>query len=155
MALSYVPRSASPAPDSKISSRNPISVRLYKALASNFDDDATQEALQTLSDLYVTSSRPKEPTRLSSEDAQYDDFGSDATICPAPSLMPILVESVPGESAAKARRNLRRDMESKLTSASRQFMEAFGEVDQVCVFQICVYIFSVFMDLFTRLFHLF
>lgn len=45
-----------------------------------------------------------------------------------------MAESVPGESAARARRHIRRDMENNLTKGSRQFLEAFGEVDQVCPF---------------------
>ena len=31
---------------------NPLSIRLYKVLAANFDDDATRDALNTLSELY-------------------------------------------------------------------------------------------------------
>ncbi|KAJ7814128.1 oligomeric complex COG6 [Mycena olivaceomarginata] len=85
-------------------SRNPISLRLYKVLGTNFDDDATREALQTLSELYATSStlKGKEILRNVEED----------------------------ESAARARKNLRRDMERKLAEGSHQFLEAFGEVDQ-------------------------
>ena len=41
------------------------------------------------------------------------------------------IETVPGEIAAKARRNLRRDVESKLGESSRRFLAAFSEVDKV------------------------
>ena len=41
------------------------------------------------------------------------------------------VESIPGESAVRALKNLRRDMENKLAEGNRQFLRAFVEVDQV------------------------
>ncbi|RDB22992.1 Conserved oligomeric Golgi complex subunit 6 [Hypsizygus marmoreus] len=105
-------------------SRNPVSVRLYKVLGSNFEDEATREALQTLSDLYVTSgpSKSTEDTSTDTEDAEYDDTGRDKFKDSTP--------AIPGESAARARRNLRRDMENRLTKGSQQFLNAFGEVDQ-------------------------
>ena len=34
--------------------RNPVSLRLYKVLSPNFDDEDTRQALGTLSDLYAT-----------------------------------------------------------------------------------------------------
>ena len=43
-----------------------------------------------------------------------------------------LAESVPDESAVKAREYFQRDhMENKLTEGIKKFMEAFGEVDSV------------------------
>ena len=42
------------------------------------------------------------------------------------------LEPVPGEMAAKARKNLRRDVEGKLAESSRRFLTAFAEVDKVC-----------------------
>ena len=45
---------------------------------------------------------------------------------------PALEESVVGDIAARARKNLRRDVENKLAESSRQFLQAFGEVDKVC-----------------------
>jgi len=33
---------------------NPVSLRLYKVLSTNFDDEDTRQALGTLSDLYAT-----------------------------------------------------------------------------------------------------
>ncbi|GLB45160.1 putative conserved oligomeric complex COG6 [Lyophyllum shimeji] len=112
-------------------SRNPISVRLYKVLGSNFDDDATKEALQTLSELYVTpaslrsNDKPKTHVPQDGEDDDAaQDKSNDASVATVPA------ETVPGESAARARRNLRRDVESKLAHGSEQFLKAFGEVDQ-------------------------
>jgi hypothetical protein len=39
------------------------------------------------------------------------------------------LEAIPGESAARARKNLRRDIEEKLAEGSWQFPKAFEEVD--------------------------
>ena len=143
MSSSPVLRSASPSatlgPEPRLSSKNPISVRLYKVLGTNFDDHATREALQTLSDLYVTPpSASKEPVPAGLEAGSPKDLCPDVPPTSAPGLGPVLEESVPGESAARARRNLRRDMETKLSNASKQFLEAFGEVDQVCGFSTCL-----------------
>ncbi|KAJ2923760.1 hypothetical protein H1R20_g13342, partial [Candolleomyces eurysporus] len=90
--------SSSLTPTGTSQTKNPISLRLYKVLSTNFDDLATREALGTLSDLYGAS-------------------GSNSA------------ETYPGEYAAKARRNLRRDMENKLAESSHHFVKALGEVD--------------------------
>jgi hypothetical protein len=138
--------------------RNPVALRLYKVLSTNFEDAATREALQTLSDLYApsTSTKGKEPVKSIDDDVTDDDDDvehDDEDIGPSlahdgntnlswggPSTV---VEVVPGEIAARARKNLRRDMEKKLAEGSRQFLKALGEVDQVCVSvsfsQLCVH----------------
>lgn len=120
---------------SSTQSRNPVALRLYKVLSTNFEDAATREALQTLSDLYTPpSTRGKEPAKPIDELEDEDDTedvesdGGSATL----NLLP--VELVPGEIAARARKHLRRDMEKKLAEGSRQFLKALGEVDQVCGF---------------------
>lgn len=122
--------------------RNPVSLRLYKVLGTNFNDEATKEALRTLSDLYssqtaASSLKGKEVQReaddLYDDDDDAEDDGplSKAAVNSNTSGTSTFVELVPGESAAKARKNLRRDMENKLAEGSRQFLKAFGEVDQV------------------------
>ena len=106
--------------------RNPVSLRLYKVLSTNFDDEDTRQALGTLSDLYAT---PKAKDTLAVVEELDDEVLNDpvdASCAPT-----VLAESVPGESAAKARRYLRRDMENRLTEGSRKFLEALGEVDSV------------------------
>ncbi|KAF5378347.1 hypothetical protein D9615_008765 [Tricholomella constricta] len=116
---------------STLQTRNPVSVRLYKVLGSNFEDDATKEALQTLSDLYTTARSSKSSERTNSpdtEDADFDYEGRERLSNPSNTI--VLAETVPGESAAHARRNLRRDMERQLTQGSEQFLKAFGDVDQ-------------------------
>jgi hypothetical protein len=112
--------------------RNPVSLRLYKVLGTNFDDDSTREALLTLSDLYATHGSPKgKEIRRDVEDPEDDDVEDDS-VKPGAPRDAILPEAIPGELAARARKNLRRDMENKLTEGSRQFLRAFGDVDQVC-----------------------
>ena len=114
--------------------KNPITLRLYKVLGTNYSDDATREALQTLSDLYYT------PTQVSGQrdkDADEED-DTEHAISQLSRTKPSKIdesfrESVVGESAAKARKHLRRDMENKLAQGSREFVRLFAEVDQVCV----------------------
>jgi conserved oligomeric Golgi complex subunit 6 len=121
--------------------RNPISLRLYKVLGTNYSDDATREALQTLSELYYTSPQSvpgqgKDRDRHADEDDDLEYAAEDTAHHPAtraPKADEPFRESVAGESAARARKHLRRDMENKLADGSRQFLAVLGEVDQVCV----------------------
>ncbi|KAI0705883.1 oligomeric complex COG6 [Cytidiella melzeri] len=120
---------------------NPLSIRLYKVLAANFDDDATKEAVQTLAELYATDhSAPKVKGKqvqresgpgheeLGEEDeAEFSAVRSSLGDKTTPSTF---MEPVPGEIAAKARRNLRMDVESKLAESSRRFLTAFSMVDK-------------------------
>ena len=72
-------------------------MRLYKALSTNFNNKDTRQAL---SKLYATS---KSKDRLVIvETLMVRSFA-------------ILAESVPSESSVKARKQLHKDMESKLT----------------------------------------
>ena len=107
--------------------RNPVSLRLYKVLSTNFDDEDTRQALATLSELYAT---PKSKDTLVVVEDIDDEVLCDS-IDGSYTSTTALAESVPGESAAKARRYLRRDMENKLAEGSRKFLEALGEVDSV------------------------
>ena len=118
--------------------RNPVSARLSKILGTNFNDDATKESLRTLSDLYASETAlPPETlhdTRHDGEDSHDDDIEDDADTPFVRTVLNqdhVMFESFPGEAAARARKNLRRDMELKLAEGSRQFLKAFGEVDQV------------------------
>ncbi|PFH46076.1 hypothetical protein AMATHDRAFT_8263 [Amanita thiersii Skay4041] len=97
----------------KQQSRNPIALRLYKILGTNFDDLATRDALHTLSEFYA-------PGRTSVEglpESRVEDHGT-------------VKGSISGELASRARKNLRRDMENKLAGGSQQFLKILGEVDQ-------------------------
>lgn len=131
----------SPKSPSATLSQNPLSIRLYKVLAANFDDDATKEALDTLAELYAPTPNPasvkskgKEVRREKLEDAQDDDSHEEEAAAFEKAVnggsVP-LYETVPGEIAANARKNLRRDVESKLAESSRRFLSAFAEVDKV------------------------
>lgn len=114
--------------------KNPITLRLYKVLGTNYSDDATREALQTLSDLYYT---PTQPSGQREKDADEEDdmehAGGQFSRTKVPRTDDSFRESVVGESAAKARKHLRRDMENKLAQGSREFVTLFAQVDQVCV----------------------
>ncbi|THU94175.1 oligomeric complex COG6 [Dendrothele bispora CBS 962.96] len=106
-------------------SRNPVSIRLYKVLGTNFDDEATKESLTTLSELYAKSSsvKGKETQRIADFEEGDDEHMNTSSF----------VETIPGESAARARKNLRHDMETKLTEGSQHFLKVLGEVDEKLV----------------------
>lgn len=132
----------SPKSPSVTLSQNPLSIRLYKVLAANFGDDETKKALDTLAELYaptpnpaVVKSKGKEVRREKLEDAQDDDSHEEEAAASEKVVnggSMLLYETVPGEIAANARKNLRRDVESKLAESSRRFLSAFAEVDKVC-----------------------
>ncbi|KAG7088505.1 hypothetical protein E1B28_012492 [Marasmius oreades] len=103
-------------------SRNPIHLRLYKVLGTNFDDQATREALQTLSELYATNGS-------STEGAAAGEDGRSRGESSLGKPSPVYVESTPGETAARARKHLKRDMEKQLAEGSHQFLEVFKELD--------------------------
>ncbi|EFI26934.1 hypothetical protein CC1G_15335 [Coprinopsis cinerea okayama7 len=105
---------------SSSSTKNPISLRLYKVLSTNFDDHGTREALQTLSELYGIPET--EAKQLASSTTSSTSTGKVAGSVPG--------ESYPGEYAATTRRNLKRDMEKKLAEGSQSFLKALEEVDQ-------------------------
>ena len=126
---------ASPSPQHTTpSSRNPAALRLYKILGTNFDDEGTRQALKTVSELYGPSSashpisqKPVKPSADSDSDEEQDANTTQNTF--AGTFLGSA--TVPGDTAARARKHLRRDVENKLTEASHKFLKAFGEVDQV------------------------
>lgn len=132
----------SPKSPSTTLSQNPLTIRLYKVLAANFDDDATKEAFETLSELYALGPSPAsvkskgkevEREKVEAEDDKCDDGDEEGDTAPAKAVHSdtgSFYEPVPGEIAANARRNLRRDVESKLAESSRRFLAAFAEVDK-------------------------
>ena len=97
---------------------------MYKVLGSTFDDDASREALLTPSELYTAP-----PSKIK-ENAPTDDVVVNGASTGA---LAFLDGPPPGETAALARRNLRRDIETKLSDGAQRFLKAFGAVDQVCV----------------------
>jgi conserved oligomeric Golgi complex subunit 6 len=108
---------------------NPISLRLYKVLGANYDDAGTREALDTLSTFYTTPAlaSPTSKEADGGEDiiSEADENGSEIT------ARWQKVVSLPRDTAAKARKSLRRDTEERLAEGSQKFLRAFGEVDEV------------------------
>ncbi|EDR06395.1 uncharacterized protein LACBIDRAFT_190965 [Laccaria bicolor S238N-H82] len=100
--------------------RNPISQRLYKVLSTNFDDQATREALGTLSEVYapgnVSNGKEAQTTTAAIlEDGDLEHFE----------------DGRQGDGlAARARKSMRKGMENKLMEGSQRFVKALMEVDQ-------------------------
>jgi hypothetical protein len=129
-----VPSRNAGTPASVSQTRNPITIRLRKILGTNFTDEATTEALRTLSELYGTQSTVSVPgskaqTNGTDSDDDWSDEGANVGL--------VVEDHREGlnETASRARKNLRRDLENKLAQGSQQFLQAFSEVDQVCVGQ--------------------
>jgi hypothetical protein len=118
-------QTASPSP----LARNPVSLRLYKVLGATFEDDATREALSTLSDLYSPSGFPGAAT--TTKGATAHDGVDEVDMENVKDVPSFLRGSLPGDTAAKARKHLRRDIESKMEEGSLRFLTAFSAVDQV------------------------
>jgi hypothetical protein len=122
-------QTASPSP----LARNPVSLRLYKVLGATFEDEATREALSTLSDLYAPSGSSIVVSTTKEDTIGLDgiDQGEAESVKDVPSF---LRGAPPGDTAAKARKHLRRDIESKMEEGSLRFLAAFSVVDQVRIF---------------------
>jgi hypothetical protein len=105
---------------------------LYKVLGATFEDEATKEALSTLSDLYSPSGFPA-VVSTTKEDVVVSDVVDEVDTDSAKDVPSFLRGPPPGDTAAKARKHLRRDIESKMEEGSLRFLAAFGVVDQVRV----------------------
>jgi conserved oligomeric Golgi complex subunit 6 len=122
-----------------IEARNPLSLRLFKVLGARYDDPSTREAIEILSSLYAPApstatgtTRPRRNTVRSRADGNI----SDDTDEERPPALPLISGTVDKDTAseevaARARKNLRKDMEDKLAQSSRMFLAAFSEVNQV------------------------
>ena len=109
-----------PAPTSR---NNPISLRIYKAIGTSFDDPASRQALEIASGLYSGKGKAKEIDHGEYDVVDGEDEADDIAVRRAGK----------GESAAMARKWLKRDIEGRMASSSQKFLEAFGEVDKVCL----------------------
>ncbi|CAL1705507.1 unnamed protein product [Somion occarium] len=133
--LAVSPASSSKTPNSSAPQpQNPLSIRLYKVLAANFDDESTKEALNTLAELYAPPAtlsainKGKGTQKRESDDEEEED---EERVPARLERTTVLVnETTPGDIAARARKNLKRDVESKLAESSRKFLDAFAEVDK-------------------------
>jgi hypothetical protein len=116
-------RSNSHNPVSLTSSRNnPISLRIYKAIGTTFDDPSSRQALEIASSYYADT---KGKSKAVGEDDEDDILGSNG--------VGGMKRSLVGRenTAAMARKGLKRDVEARLAGGSQKFLEAFGEVDKV------------------------
>lgn len=120
-------------------SRNPLSLRLYKSLSSNFQDAASREALEVLSSLYGDSSENFSGSRTT----PHDEDTSSSHEEDAPELhnrkngfAGCAIEPDPLGNIAiaeRARKNSLRDVEQVLIANSIRFLHAFGDVNKVCL----------------------
>ena len=107
------------------SRNNPLSLRIYKAIGTTFDDRGSREALELASSLYAgkgkaraDSSDTEVPNGHAAQDGLDEEWG-------------LQRRAAKGESAAMARKWLKRDVESKMAEGSLRFLDAFGELDKV------------------------
>jgi hypothetical protein len=122
-SLSQSGPSSSFAPPSLSSSRNnPISLRIYKAIGTTFDDTGSREALELVSNFYAPTHSIKGKEKA--EEVLINGHGHEEEELPRR-------RTLKGQSAATARKYLKKDVERKLAEGSRKFLDAFGEVDQV------------------------
>ena len=140
-------------------SQNPLSIRLYKVLATKFDDESTKEALDTLAELYAPltslnghasgNGKGKEKA-VDAEVEEDDDYSDLEELDDDPvdirkrngvlSTGAVPGELVPGEIAARARKNLKRDVQTRLAESSRMFLDAFAEVDKVSTCRVATFV---------------
>ncbi|ODN77170.1 hypothetical protein L202_05695 [Cryptococcus amylolentus CBS 6039] len=99
---------------------NPISLRIYKAIGTSFDDADSREALQIASSIYAPQ-EPKGKSRAIDAEADEGQEEEDGLL---------KRRTLKGQSAATARKYLKRDVESSLAAGSLKFLEAFEEVDK-------------------------
>lgn len=115
------------------SRNNPISLRIYKAIGTSFDDPASREALEIASSFYAPSKGKGKA--LDGVDGEEEGAGGEP-----------MRRTLKGQSAAMARKYLKRDVEARLAGGSRQFLEAFGEVDKVSLVEPpCLLLWAVMM----------
>lgn len=123
-SLSQSGPSSSYAPPSLNSSRNnPISLRIYKAIGTTFDDAGSREALELVSNFYAPTHSVKGKEKAEDIITNGHGHGEEDALPRRRTLK--------GQSAATARKYLKKDVERKLAEGSRKFLDAFGEVDQV------------------------
>lgn len=102
---------------------NPLSLRLYKVLGANYEDSATKEALETLSAFYAEPSAAITSNTNGYRESDQSDDGEEEER--------IFNSSLTRGIAGRARKNLRRDTEVRLTEESQRVLKAFSEVDEV------------------------
>jgi hypothetical protein len=123
------PSSSYAAPPLSSSRNNPISLRIYKAIGTTFDDAGSREALELVSNFYAPTHSIKGKEKAEGDlvltNGHGHGHGHEEEELPRR-------RTLKGQSAATARKYLKKDVERKLAEGSRKFLDAFGEVDQVC-----------------------
>jgi hypothetical protein len=114
---------------------NPISLRIYKALGTSFDDPGSREALEIASSFYApvgAQSPGKEKGKAKADRGDEDSVTESVDpLVQRRTLRAPLGTTGRTSTAAMARTQLKRDVETKLATGSQKFLEAFGEVDKV------------------------
>ncbi|KAL0242100.1 hypothetical protein I308_105728 [Cryptococcus tetragattii IND107] len=95
---------------------NPISLRIYKAIGTSFDDVSSREALEIASGMYG----PEDPKGKGKVQSEYEELEEDDDTLPKR-------RTLKGQSAATARKYLKQDIETSLATGSAKFLEAFAE----------------------------
>ena len=138
------------------SPNNPNKHRINKALGTTFDDASSREALDIAAGFYVEGDGPVASGsgtgvrtgsgREDGEKGRYGDIGvvptkgmgagidgdmekaeeEEVLFAPRRTLKGV-------DRATTARKYLKRDVESQLAETSRRFLDAFGDVDKVCL----------------------
>jgi hypothetical protein len=92
------------------SSKNPIALRIYKVLGTNYKDDALRESLQSLKHFY-----PDVATEQIAGDFPTGDSNPDLL----------------GSKVAFVSKNLSRDLQTRLETSSLKYLKAFELVNKV------------------------
>ncbi|WVO14670.1 hypothetical protein L204_102307 [Cryptococcus depauperatus] len=114
----FVPPNSTPAP-LPATRTNPISLRIYKAIGTSFDDPSSREALEIASSFYSShdSKGKSKDKSIPSETVDEDeDLPKRRTLR--------------GQSAATARKYLNKDVEANLAAGTSKFLKAFAQVDE-------------------------
>lgn len=144
LSLSGPSSSPAPLPSTR---NNPISLRIYKALGTSFDDPSSREALEIASQFYASTSHQSEKGKGKVQNGGLDDDDDvrsegglngqedENGIHEEGELAIPKRRTLAGQTAAMARKHLKRDVERKLAGGSQKFLEAFGEVDKASLFR--------------------
>ncbi|KAK4051597.1 Golgi transport complex subunit 6 [Microbotryomycetes sp. JL201] len=103
-------------PSSSASSRNPLLVKVNRLLSANFDDAGTKAALDTLGE-------------FQNDRLQLDDTGEDGNV--AAGTTTAQASNRRASPHALKRGGLRKQVENKMAQGSQEFLEAFGQVNDV------------------------
>lgn len=131
------------------SRNNPISLRIYKALGTTFDDPSSREALEIAASFYSHTTSVKSKGKAINQDTINGDVnenGDNEVAVNGLREEDVKVagdddtwyetgipkrRTLKGHHASTARKHLKRDVETRLSASSQKFLNAFGQVDQV------------------------